>query len=76
MGDEEPRAEAQVSHVNGYMIQWGYPGQWFDEIGAMALSLGQNSALGVDIAGRADIDRNNKDELARAIIDSGLSGYD
>lgn len=76
MGNEEPRQEAEGRAVNGYMIQWAYPGQWFDEIGSMAMTMGQNAALGVDISSRVDIDRNNKDELSRAIIGSGMSGYD
>lgn len=76
MGNEESRQEAQGGNVSGYMIQWAYPGQWFDELGSLAMTFGDTPALGVDIGGRVDIDRNNKDELARAIRDSGITAYD
>lgn len=76
MGNEESGQATEGQSVNGYALQWAYPGQWFDELGSMAMTMGKNSAAGIDISGRADMKRKDRDEMARAINSSGLTMYD
>ncbi len=75
MGNEESGQATEGQHV-GYALQWAYPGQWFDEMGSMAMVMGKDSALGLDISGRADLKRKDKDDMARAIKASGIGTYD
>jgi hypothetical protein len=56
-------------------LQYTYGGQWFDDMGALALSFMDQPALGVDIA-NTPIPRNQQNELAKNMLGSNMEAYD
>lgn len=55
-------------------LEYEYGGQWFDDMGALALSLMDSPAAGVDLA-NSPLDRIQTNQLAKNLIGSGISPY-
>lgn len=55
--------------------EYTYGGQWFDDMGALALSFQGSPRMGIDIA-RSGVSRAQANDMAKKLIDSGVSGYD
>lgn len=60
---------ATVSEVSDYA------GQWFDDMGALALAFGNAPSAGIDIA-RSGVSRAQANDMAKNLINSGISPYD
>lgn len=56
-------------------LEYSYGGQWFDDMGSLALFMGANSATAIDIA-RAGLTRDQANDLAQQLVNSGISAYD
>ena len=58
------------------MEELGYThgGQWFNDMGSLVFSFPEDPATGIDIA-RSGLTRAQSNDLAAAMIKSGLSGY-
>lgn len=54
--------------------EYSYAGQWFDDMGSLALSFKDSPALGVDIA-RAHLRRGEANDMALNILRAGISPY-
>lgn len=52
-----------------------YGGQWFDDMGALALTFADAPRVGIDIA-RSGVSRMQANDIAKSIIDSGITAYD
>lgn len=55
-------------------LEYEYGGQWFDDMGALALSLMDSPAAGIDLA-NSPLDRIQTNQLAKNLIGSGISPY-
>lgn len=55
-------------------LEYEYGGQWFDDMGALALSLMDSPAAGIDLA-NSPLDRIQTNQLAKNLIGSELSPY-
>lgn len=56
------------------MSEYQYGGQWFDDMGALALSFMDAPRVGVDLANNP-LGRMETNEMARNLLGSGLSPY-
>lgn len=82
MGDEEYRAQAQGHGVDlgdteddVYFEQYRYPGQWFDDMGSIAMLLGNSGAAGLDVASTA-LRRDDINTLTTLMLEGGLPAYE
>lgn len=55
-------------------LEYEYGGQWFDDMGALALSFMDSPAAGIDLA-NSPMDRVQTNQLAKNLIGSELSPY-
>ena len=72
MGHAQHRQEGQGDSVT---IQYMYGGQWFDDMGALALTFADSPRVGIDIA-RSGVDRAQANDMAKQLMRSGLSPYE
>ena len=56
-------------------LEYTYGGQWFDDMGALALSFPDSPTVGVELANNP-LDRLQTNQLAKNLIGSGISPYD
>lgn len=56
-------------------LDFNYGGQWFDDMGALALAFLDAPATGIDIA-RAGLSRAQANDMAKNLISSGITSYD
>lgn len=52
-------------------LEYQYGGQWFDDMGSLVFSFGDEPAMGIDIA-RAGLSRSQANDMAAALLKSGL----
>jgi len=55
-------------------LEYEYGGQWFDDMGALALANADSPAAGIDLA-NSPLDRLQTNQLAKNLMGSGLSPY-
>lgn len=55
-------------------LDYQYGGQWFDDMGALALSFGDSPAAGIDLANNP-LDRLQTNQMAKNLLGSGLNPY-
>jgi len=55
-------------------LEYQYGGQWFDDMGALALSFSDAPRAGIDLANNP-LDRIQTNQLAKNLMGSGLSPY-
>ena len=53
-------------------LEYEYGGQWFDDMGALALSFGDAPGAGVDLA-HNPLDRIQTNQMAKNLLGAGLS---
>ncbi len=58
--------------MNG--LEYEYGGQWFDDMGALALTFMGAPVTGVDLA-NSPLDRVQTNQMAKNLMGSGLSPY-
>jgi hypothetical protein len=56
-------------------IDYTYGGQWFDDMGALALSFMDAPTTGVDIA-RSGLTRAQANDMAKNLLRTGITPYD
>lgn len=72
MGHAQHGQEDQGAPVN---IPYRYGGQWFDDMGALALAFADSPRVGIDIA-RSGVDRAQANDMAMQIGKLGITAYD
>lgn len=55
-------------------LEYEYGGQWFDDMGALALSFGEAPGAGIDMA-NGPLDRTQTNAMAKNLLGSGLTPY-
>lgn len=55
--------------------EYTYGGQWFDDMGSLALSFADSPRVGIDIA-RSGISRAQANEMAANLMRSGITPYE
>lgn len=58
-----------------YELDYNYGGQWFDDMGSLALAFQSAPSVGIDIA-RAGLSRAQANDMAKNLIHSGITAYD
>lgn len=56
-------------------LDYTYGGQWFDDMGALALTFSDAPRTGVDIA-TAGLSRSQANDMAKHMVRTGISPYD
>ena len=56
-------------------LDYNYGGQWFDDMGALALTFGEAPIMGVSLA-RSGVSRSQANDMARNLLRSNVSAYD
>ncbi len=56
-------------------IDYTYGGQWFDDMGALAMSFADGPTTGIDIA-RAGLTRAQANDMAKNLLRSGITPYE
>jgi hypothetical protein len=56
-------------------LDYKYGGQWFDDMGALALAFGDAPVMGVSLA-RSGVSRDQANDMARNLLSSGITPYD
>lgn len=56
-------------------LEYQYGGQWFDDMGALALAFTDAPIMGVSIA-RSGVSRAQANDMAKNLIKSSISPYD
>jgi hypothetical protein len=56
-------------------LDYQYGGQWFDDMGALAMTFQQSPTLGVELA-NSNLPRVHTDSMASAMFGSQLNPYD
>ena len=56
-------------------IDYTYGGQWFDDMGALAMTFADGPTTGIDIA-RAGLTRAQANDMAKNLLRSGITPYD
>lgn len=74
MGHEEPGSQGQGDEVMTN-LDYKYGGQWFDDMGSLALFFTDSPSTGIDIA-RAGLTRDQANDMAQQLANSGISAYD
>lgn len=73
MGDEEHGPEGEGTPVNE--LEYDYGGRWFDDMGGLALYFKDSPRVGIDIA-VANLTRNQANDMARRLKESGIAPYE
>lgn len=55
-------------------LEYQYGGQWFDDMGALALTFDPAPAIGIDLA-NSPLDRMQTNQAAKNLAGSGLNPY-
>lgn len=55
-------------------LEYQYGGQWFDDMGALALTFNDAPTMGVEL-GSSPLSREHTNSLARHLYNSGISPY-
>jgi hypothetical protein len=55
-------------------LEYQYGGQWFDDMGALAMSFTDAPITGVELANNP-LDRIQTNDVAKSLLGSGLSPY-
>lgn len=55
-------------------LEYQYGGQWFDDMGALALSFIDAPRVGVDLANNS-LDRAQTNQMAKDLLGSGVNPY-
>lgn len=55
-------------------LEYQYGGQWFDDMGALALAFPNSPAFGIDLA-NSPLDRMQTNQMAKDFINSGVDPY-
>lgn len=55
-------------------LDYNYGGQWFDDMGALAMSFADGPTTGIDIA-RAGLTRAQANDMAKNLLRSGITPY-
>lgn len=55
-------------------LEYEYGGQWFDDMGALALSFSEGPGAGIDLA-NSHLSRAHTNDLAKNLIGSGVPPY-
>lgn len=74
MGDEERSKEGQGTPVSED-LDYQYGGQWFDDMGSLALAFHDAPIMGVSLA-RSGVSRAQANDLAKNLIRSEIQPYD
>lgn len=61
--------------MNETGLEYTYGGQWFDDMGALALSFYDAPVTGVDIS-RAGLSRAQANDMAKNLMRSGITPYE
>lgn len=56
-------------------FEYQYGGQWFDDMGSLALAFGDAPSVGIDIA-RSGVSREQANGMAKSLLQSGITPYD
>lgn len=56
-------------------LEYTYGGQWFDDMGSLALSFTDSPRVGIDIA-RSGISRAQANDMAAQLMGSGINPYE
>lgn len=54
---------------------YSYGGQWFDDMGALALTFADSPRVGIDIA-RSGVDRAQANDMAKKLMLAGIAPYE
>lgn len=73
MGHEEHDQEAEGIPVNE--LDYRYGGQWFDDMGALAMAFTDAPVMGVSLA-RSGVSRDQANDMAKNLLNSGITPYD
>jgi hypothetical protein len=73
VGHAQHRKEGQGPTVNE--PEYLYPGQWFDDMGALALTFADSPRVGIDIA-RSGVDRAQANDMALKLMRAGITPYE
>jgi len=55
-------------------VEYEYGGQWFDDMGALALTFSDSPAMGVDLA-NGPLSRAETNTMAKNLLGSNISPY-
>jgi hypothetical protein len=56
-------------------LDYSYGGQWFDDMGALALTFGDAPIMGVSL-GRSGVSRAQANDMAKNLIKAGVPMYE
>lgn len=74
MGDEERGTQAEGDGLT-YQQQYFYPGQWFDDMGSLAMIMGDSHSVGVELA-NSHLNRDETNRLAGLLMEAPLTPYE
>lgn len=75
MGDEECGPEGEGSPVSEENLDYSYGGQWFDDMGALALTFGDAPVMGVSL-GRSGVSRAQANDMAKNLLRANVPAYE
>jgi hypothetical protein len=75
VGDEECGSEGEGSPVSEENLDYSYGGQWFDDMGALALTFGDAPIMGVSL-GRSGVSRAQANDMAKNLLKAGVPMYE
>jgi hypothetical protein len=56
------------------IVHYDYGGQWFDDMGSLAMAFSDSPAFGIDLA-RSGMQRDDTNSAATSLLNMGISGY-
>ena len=56
-------------------LDYNYGGQWFDDMGALALTFGDAPVMGISLA-RSGVSRSQANDMAKNLLRSNIPAYD
>lgn len=56
-------------------LDYSYGGQWFDDMGALALTFGDAPVMGVSL-GRSGVSRAQANDMAKNLLRANVPAYD
>lgn len=61
--------------MNDENLDYSYGGQWFDDMGALALSFSDAPIMGVSLA-RSGVSRSQANDMAKNLLRANVASYD
>lgn len=61
--------------MNDENLDYSYGGQWFDDMGALALSFSDAPIMGVSLA-RSGVSRSQANDMAKNLLRANVTSYD